>query len=228
MPKKVVVFLGPSLPEAEGRKILDAFFMPPARRGDIYKAARDGAEVICLIDGVFFQDCSVAHKEILYALETGVQVIGASSMGALRASELDVYGMKGVGDIYHAYQRKELVSDDEVALIFDPFSLEPLSEPLVNIRYNLRAAEERGAIDEESSRIILQTAISFYFPDRNYDRIIEACQGKVNNDILDRFRKFIAADRKDLKMIDAISALQLAKEMAQETEKISSSDNLIG
>lgn len=228
MPKKVVVFLGPSLPEAEGRKILDAFFMPPARRGDIYKAARDGAEVICLIDGVFFQDCSVAHKEILYALETGVQVIGASSMGALRASELDVYGMKGVGDIYHAYQRKELVSDDEVALIFDPFSLEPLSEPLVNIRYNLRAAEEMGAIDEESSRIILQTAISFYFPDRNYDRIIEACQGKVNNDILDRFRKFIAADRKDLKMIDAISALQLAKEMAQETEKISSSDNLIG
>jgi len=225
MPKKVVVFLGPSLPEAEGRKILDAFFMPPARRGDIYKAARDGAEVICLIDGVFFQDCSVAHKEILYALETGVQVIGASSMGALRASELDVYGMKGVGDIYQAYQRKELVSDDEVALIFDPFTLEPLSEPLVNIRYNLRAAEERGAIDEESSRIILQTAISFYFPDRNYDRIIEACRGKVNNDILDRFRKFIAADRKDLKMIDAISALQLAKEMAQESERISSSDN---
>jgi TfuA protein len=217
MPKKVVVFLGPSLPEAEGRKILDAFFMPPARRGDVYKAARDGAEVICLIDGVFFQDCSVAHKEVLYALETGVQVIGASSMGALRASELDVYGMKGVGDIYHAYQRKELVSDDEVALIFDPFSLEPLSEPLVNIRYNLRAAEEKGVIDEESSRIILQTAISFYFPDRNYDRIIEACQGKVNNDILDRFRKFIAADRKDLKMIDAVSALRVAKEIAQKT-----------
>jgi TfuA protein len=216
MPKKVVVFLGPSLPEAEGRKILDAVFMPPARRGDIYKAAKDGAEVICLIDGVFFQDCSVAHKEVLYSLDAGVKVIGASSMGALRASELDVYGMKGVGEIYQAYQSKELVSDDEVALIFDPFTLEPLSEPLVNIRYNLRAAEEKGIIDEESSRIILQMAISFYFPDRNYDRIIKASQGKVNSAILERFRKFIEAERKDLKMMDAISALQLAKEMAKD------------
>jgi hypothetical protein len=216
MPKKVVVFLGPSLPEAEGRKILDAVFLPPAKRGDIYKAAKDGAEVICLIDGVFFQDCSVAHKEVLYALEAGVKVIGASSMGALRASELDVYGMKGVGEIYLAYQCKELVSDDEVALIFDPFTLEPLSEPLVNIRYNLRAAEEKGIIDEESSRIILQTAISFYFPDRNYDRVINACQGKADSEILEQFRKFIAAERKDLKMIDAISALQLAKEMAKD------------
>jgi hypothetical protein len=216
MPKKVVVFLGPSLPEAEGRKILDAVFLPPAKRGDIYKAARDGAEVICLIDGVFFQDCSVAHKEVLYALEAGAQVIGASSMGALRASELDVYGMKGVGEIYQAYQRKELVSDDEVALIFDPFSLEPLSEPLVNIRYNLEIAEEKGIIDEESSQIILQTAISFYFPDRNYDRIIETCQGKMNSEILEKFKKFIAAERKDLKMIDAKLALQLAREMAKD------------
>jgi hypothetical protein len=216
MPKKVVVFLGPSLPEAKGRKILDAVFMPPAKRGDIYKAAKDGAEVICLIDGVFFQDCSVAHKEVLYALEAGVKVIGASSMGALRASELDVYGMKGVGEIYQAYQCKELVSDDEVALIFDPFTLEPLSEPLVNIRYNLKAAEEKGVIDEESSRILLQTAISFYFPDRNYDRVINACQGKADSEILEQFRKFIAAERKDLKMIDAISALQLAKEMAKD------------
>src|SRR5512136_1922728 len=182
MPKKVVVFLGPSLPEAEGRKILDAFFMPPAKRGDIYKAARDGAEVICLIDGVFFQDCSVAHKEVLYALEAGAQVIGASSMGALRASELDVYGMKGIGEIYQAYQRKELVSDDEVALIFDPFTLEPLSEPLVNIRYNLKIALGKGIIDEKSGQVLLQAAMSFYFPDRNYDRIMDACQGLADNE----------------------------------------------
>ena len=97
-----------------------------------------------LIDGVFFQDCSVAHKEVLYALESGAKVLGASSMGALRASELDVYGMEGIGEIYQAYKSGHLVSDDEVALIFDPFTWEPRSEPLVNIRFNLDLAWQKG------------------------------------------------------------------------------------
>ena len=85
-----VVFLGPSLPADRARQILEADYRPPARRGDIYQAAEAGAKVICLIDGVFFQDCSVAHKEVLYALGRGCRVLGASSMGARRAAELDV------------------------------------------------------------------------------------------------------------------------------------------
>jgi hypothetical protein len=134
---EIVVFLGPSLSRARAEHILKADFRPPAKRGDLYQAAKDGAEIICLIDGVFFQECSVAHKEVIHALELGARVLGASSMGALRASELDVYGMEGVGEIYKAYKRGDLTSDDEVALIFDPLTFEPLSEPLVNIRHNL-------------------------------------------------------------------------------------------
>jgi TfuA protein len=212
----VVVFLGPSLPEAEAREILDADYRPPAKRGDLFKAAKDGAEVICLIDGVFFQECSVAHKEILYALDHGVKVIGASSMGALRASELDVYGMQGVGEIYEAYKCKELISDDEVALIFDPYSLEPLSEPLVNIRHNLKIAMKEGVLDEESSLALLQEAMSLYFPDRTYDRIINACKGRVAEELLDRFKSFIDTKRSDLKKEDAIRALRRARELADE------------
>jgi TfuA protein len=212
----VVVFLGPSLPEAEAREILDADYRPPAKRGDLFKAAKDGAEVICLIDGVFFQECSVAHKEVLYALDHGVKVIGASSMGALRASELDVYGMQGVGEIYEAYKCKELISDDEVALIFDPYSLEPLSEPLVNIRHNLKIAMKEGVLDEESSLALLQEAMSLYFPDRTYDRIINACKGRVAEELLDRFKSFIDTKRSDLKKEDAIRALRRARELADE------------
>jgi len=92
------------MPHDEARSVLDADYRPPARRGDVLAAARDGADIICLIDGVFFQDSSVAHKEILEALQMGVRVIGASSMGALRAAEMDVYGMEGVGEIYRAYR----------------------------------------------------------------------------------------------------------------------------
>jgi len=122
---EIVVFLGPSLSLDKAREMLEADFRPPAKRGDIYRAAREGARIICLIDGVFFQDCSVAHKEVLYALEAGARVLGASSMGALRASELDAYGMEGVGMIYEAYRSGRLVSDDEVALTFDPFTFAP-------------------------------------------------------------------------------------------------------
>jgi hypothetical protein len=210
---KVVVFLGPSLPEAEAREILDADYRPPAKRGDLFRAAKEGAEVICLIDGVFFQDCSVAHKEVLYALDSGVKVIGASSMGALRASELDVYGMQGVGEIYEAYKRGELESDDEVALIFDPYNFEPLSEPLVNIRHNLKIAVKRGVIDQESSLVLLQESVSLYFPERTYDRIINACKSRVDEKMLERFKSFIDTERSDLKKEDAIRAIRRAREM---------------
>ena len=47
---------------------------------------------------------------------------------------------------YRAYKSGSLVSDDEVALTFDPFSYAPTSEPLVNIRFNLDLACGKGII----------------------------------------------------------------------------------
>ncbi|MDM7935082.1 MAG: TfuA-related McrA-glycine thioamidation protein [Methanothrix sp.] len=212
----IVVFLGPSLPRDRAIEILEAEYRPPARRGDIYRAARDGARVICLIDGVFFQDCSVAHKEILAAIEMGSKVIGASSMGALRAAELDVYGMEGVGEIYRAYRSGELVSDDEVALIFDPVTMEPLSEPLVNIRLNLDLALQRRIIDSASHDILLSLARSLYFPERTYERMLEAAAGRIPQGLLDSLSRFLQEERRDLKMEDAAAALRRAGEIANE------------
>lgn len=47
---------------------------------------------------------AVWHKELLYTLQEGVEVCGASSMGALRAAELESFGMLGVGVIFQAYR----------------------------------------------------------------------------------------------------------------------------
>ncbi len=118
--QRIIVFLGPSLDRESAGKILAAEYRPPAKRGDITRAAGDGASVICLIDGVFHQDNAVAHREILAAVKKGVKVVGASSMGALRAAEMDTLGMVGIGEIYRMYRDGELESDDEVALVFDP------------------------------------------------------------------------------------------------------------
>jgi len=212
----IVVFLGPSLSRDRAAKILDADYRPPARRGDIYQAARGGAEIILLIDGVFFQECSVAHKEVIYALDAGAKVLGASSMGALRASELDVYGMEGVGRIYQDYRSGHLVSDDEVALVFDPFSYEPASEPLVNIRFNLDLAGQKGVISAASRDRLFRCAQAQYFPDRSYERMLADAAELVDEEERQRFREFLAKEGRDYKMEDAVQALRRAREIEEQ------------
>ncbi len=211
--REIVVFLGPSLDRARAEEILAADYRPPAKRGDVFRAAKEGAKIVGLIDGVFFQDSAVAHKEVLAVLEMGVAVVGASSMGALRAAELHSFGMVGVGEIFRLYRKCILISDDEVALIFDPINFAPLSEPLVNIRENVRAATENGYIDPDAGEVILAAASSLYFPKRTYDRILEVATGL---DELQRegFKRFLLEEKGDLKREDAISALERIKEIA--------------
>jgi len=212
---EVVVFLGPSIEAETARKILNAEYRPPASRGDIFKAVKEGTKIIGLIDGVFFQTCAVAHREILYALERGVKVIGASSMGALRASELDCFGMEGVGKIYELYKQGELVSDAEVALIFEPETYKPLSEPLVNIRYNIGLAEERGILNEETKEKVLNIARSLYYPERDYERVLSVAEGEVEKEVLERFKKFLSEERIDLKREDTIEALKRIRDLCR-------------
>ncbi len=95
----VVVFLGPSLDVTTAETILPgATFLPPICQGQLLSAVdRHQPGVVGIVDGEFGQSLSVWHKEILHVLGRGVRVFGASSMGALRAAECDVYGMEGVG-----------------------------------------------------------------------------------------------------------------------------------
>ena len=213
--RDIVVFLGPSLDRAGAEAVLAADYRPPARRGDVFRAAEEGARIIGIIDGVFFQDSAVGHKEVLRVLEMGVYVVGASSMGALRAAELLPFGMEGVGEIFRLYRDCVLISDDEVALIFDPISYGPLSEPLVNIRDNVLAAEKGGYIDDEAAALILEAASSLYFPKRSYDLVLEAAEGLDEED-REGFRRFLASGRRDLKRKDAVLALMRIKEIAGE------------
>jgi hypothetical protein len=39
--KKIVIFLGSSLPLAEAREILDAVYLPPAKQSDLISAVTD-------------------------------------------------------------------------------------------------------------------------------------------------------------------------------------------
>lgn len=213
MPHAIAVFLGPSCEREVAGTILPAeFLLPPAARGDLTSAAEHGARIITLIDGVFFQESAVGHREILAALKSGIRVIGASSMGALRAAELDTLGMEGVGLIYRLYRDGVLVSDDEVALVYDPEDYTPLSEPLVNIRCTLRKARENGILTTEDAAALLSVARSLYFPDRTYPHICERAEGPVSPATLRSFLGYTRIHAVDQKREDALEALRRTRE----------------
>ncbi|HUJ28216.1 MAG TPA: TfuA-like protein [Myxococcales bacterium] len=154
----IVAFLGPSLPasEASGVRVL-----PPARQGDVWRALRLRPRAIALIDGVFEQQPSVWHHEILDAIDAGVAVFGGASMGALRAAELWQHGMIGVGQIFRWYRDGVLIDDADVALLHaaNEHGYRALTVPQVNVRWaalrTLPARAARAAIDA-SARIFYQ------------------------------------------------------------------------
>ena len=170
-----VIFVGPSLSglpkSAEGCK-----FLPPAAQGDIARAVLDGAEAIGLIDGVYETVAAVWHKEILFALERGVRVLGAASMGALRAAECADFGMEPVGDIAARYLSGELDDDAAVAVVHAPAEVDylQLSEPLVDVEATLAALAESGAVSSAEQMALWQAARRTFFKERTVERIVAA------------------------------------------------------
>jgi hypothetical protein len=168
-----VIFLGPSLERAAARELLpDAEFRRPIRRGDLREFVNDPPAAIGIVDGEFFQSLAVSPKEILPLLEAGVRVYGSSSMGALRAVELAHYGMTGVGRIYELFRSGRLCADDEVALVFHPETLRPLSEPLVNLRLALSAAHRAGLISLAELIGLTRRMKRLYFPERTRECLL--------------------------------------------------------
>jgi hypothetical protein len=214
--RRIIVFLGPSLERATAETMLPAEYRPPAKRGDLLWAVQDGADVIGLIDGVFHQESAVAHREILTAIKKGVRVVGASSMGALRAAEMDTLGMTGIGEVYRMYKSGELISDDEVALVFDPESGISLSEALVNIRFTLREAEQQEIITPQDHVALLAAAQAVFYPQRTYGRIVSESGAAIDQETRERFLAWVKLHAVDQKRQDAIAALEHIKEIIKD------------
>ena len=203
---KPVVFLGPSLPRLEASRILYADLRPPVKRGDL-PALDDDVRVIGIIDGVFMGEAAVGHREIIDKLKSGVKVYGASSMGALRAAELQDFGMIGVGTIFGRYSKGEIDGDDEVALIFNPETLEPLSEPLVNMRLNLERAVIDGLITETEAIQTISCLKSIYFPKRSLAMLRECMEHNLAIEKNMAVAKKFETDYVDHKKEDAVKLL---------------------
>ncbi|MBE0521625.1 MAG: TfuA-related McrA-glycine thioamidation protein [Candidatus Methanoperedenaceae archaeon] len=214
---KVVVYTGMSISHSDAKNILDADYRPPVQRNDIKKIINSGFDIIGIIEGVFFNSAAVAHREIIEALNKGITVIGGSSMGALRAYELEPYGMIGVGRIFEMYKNGFLESDDEVAVTFDPETLEPLSIPLVNVRLTLDAAQDEGVLTQERADAVLDVTKRMFYPDRNFRNIVDACvkEGVVDENQRGRLVDYFIKNEVDVKREDAILVLLKIQELRE-------------
>ena len=161
--------------------------------------------VIGIIDGVFFEDAAVGHREVLEVMKHGITVVGASSMGALRAAELEPFGMIGVGEIFRMYRDGEIESDDEVALMCDPTTNMAFSEALVNIRITLRHGVSTGFFTDNEADQILKTGQSLWYPDRSWSRILKECS--FDPERTENIKNWISKHRIDQKQEDAKEAL---------------------
>ena len=209
------LFTGPTLPAAEARKEIDAIVLPPAAQGDVYRAALDRPAAIGIIDGYFERIPSVSHKEILWAMAQGVHVFGAASMGALRAAELSLFGMEGVGAIYEAYARGEIDADDEVAVAHAPAEdgYRRASEAMVNIRATLRAAERGGVLPAETRARLEGIAKELFYPDRCYPILLRlAAEQGISPAHLDALRAFLPEGQVNQKRLDALALVRVMRE----------------
>ena len=169
-PAAPILFAGPSICDVvvpDGVEV-----RPPAVAGDLAGLRDYPPPVVALVDGCFEIAPSVWHKEIVDLLAAGVSVLGAASLGAIRAAELHMFGMIGVGSLFRAYRDGHVRRDDAVMLAHAPAELgfRPLTLALVEAE----AALDHVCMPAAERRMLLRIARTMPFRARTWPMILEA------------------------------------------------------
>jgi hypothetical protein len=204
---RISVFAGPSLAGWVTTPPFDR--LPSAGAGDMLRLLTGPPHTVVLIDGVFGTRPAVWHKEILLLLARGFRVIGAASMGALRAAELDRFGMIGCGAIYRGYADGRLTADDEVAVLHAPAALggQPLSLAQVNVRATLCQAVRARVLSVDAARTLRTASAAIHYRDRDWAQVVALADDPA-------FAAWVQRHAVDIKADDARAALVLAQRLA--------------
>ena len=202
------VFTGPTISEGEVRRILPwACVHPPIRHGDLGEHCERG-DVVGIIDGLFYQAPAIRHKEIISALRRGVRIAGASSMGALRASELRSFGMSGVGTVFRLLTTNVIDADDEVAVLHTDADSgwKQLTVAMVSVRIAAIRATTEGRITREEAATAVRVIRKLPFSRRSLggiSRALLACG--LSQRVFDALKASLGD--KDVKRLDALALL---------------------
>jgi hypothetical protein len=218
------LFCGPSLPDTH-QQLADGQIrvMPPVAAGDLLRMPLDPGDLVGIVDGYFHQTRAVRHKEILAVLSQGVRVFGAASIGALRAAEMDRFGMVGVGRIYRDYRDGRLEADDEVALVHGEADIEyqHASVPLVNIRATLADAERHGLLDAGARDGIIQMLARLPYPRRSYRTTARVAVAVGMGALqVQELQRFCREHPVDVKRADALRLADILRDPPAQTDRI--------
>lgn len=203
--KPIVVFLGPSCSYSLAQLALDADYRPPARKGDITQIAEEGAQTIVLVDGFLVYDYPPSPMEVYEAIDKGITVIGTSSLGALRAVELNQHGMFGNGWVYEGYLNRLIDSDDEVVASLDSRTNQGQTIPLVRVRFAVSQLIINGKLSTTQGNTLIKLLQNVYFENRTTDVVLQcAKQCLMSSDVVACLlsRKF------DIKTLDTLNCLR--------------------
>ena len=172
---RCAVFAGPSLAGIDAAFIAGMDLLPPAACGDLLRAVKNGYRSIGLIDGTFESRPAVWHKEILYGLSRGCRIMGAASMGALRAAECWTFGMGGVGAIYTDYRNGRRRADSDVALLHGPeeTGYRPLTIALVDAEFWIGQLLEKRVIGNGEQAALLAAAHALPYKLRDWENLLD-------------------------------------------------------
>jgi hypothetical protein len=204
----IVAFAGPSLPPEDRGGFAGVAWRPPAAAGDLLRLDGGASLTICLIDGYFDHRPAVRHKEILLLLSEGVRILGASSIGALRAAEMGSFGLIGIGGVCRAYRDGRICGDDEVALVHagEEWGWRALSVPLVDVRASLCRALRMRLIDKSEAVAVREAAQGIYYVDRTWQAILAALPQRLR----DRTRALLPVAALSVKRLDALACVEAA------------------
>jgi len=188
------IFIGPSGVDVD----LSGFDVrPPAQQGDIASAVLEGKDTLILIDGYFMHTLSPWHKEILFAISKGCRVIGAASLGALRAVECNRYGMEGAGEIYEWYKDGTCIDDADVAVAHTEGNYDNVSVPIVNLIATVNALNDKSLIN------IIKDCRRIYYPERSW--------GKIKHNFGTEMYDLLKSNYINQKSLDTVKAIELSK-----------------
>jgi hypothetical protein len=211
---RIHVYVGPTCPADEIlQRFPEVVIHPPVSHGDFFSSEIGSGDVAVVVDGFYHHRLGPRHKEYLYALDRGVTVIGAASIGALRALELNAFGMQGVGSVYELYRAGVFDGDDAVAVAHEsgaPYL--SLSVPLVNLHAAAQAGSAAGVLRESDVDNVVSTLRSEYYPSRTQARVLHILRRAGWPELAEWYERQVADDPYvfDRKRSDCLSAVDAA------------------
>lgn len=212
--KKPIVFAGPSS-LLFSEKILNKIDLkPPIRKNDLNTIIKtNNIPGICVIlDGIFNTDRAISSFECKTLIDEGWLLIGASSMGALRAADLWSLGMIGVGKIYNLYRIGICRSDAEVAVLYSEKNntYMEITASLVHIRSIIQYLLDKKSIEYAIAKKLLLQLKKIPWYERYWELVWQIFKNNnIHTNIINDSVKISQDLNMHPKSIDANHALNL-------------------